>query len=194
MRSFARVLALVFHPVVPGFFVALYAAIEHEGGLTARLWSIAALVTGVCVVLPLATTGLAFRLGWLGDDLYLVRRENRRFLYPVAAISLAVAAAIFTWVYPFPLATAMCWAALGVTLALFAFNRTVKPSIHCAGLMGVATSATWVYGLTAAPLFVLVPIVAWARVRTENHTPLETLLGSAIGGVMTALACVALVP
>ncbi len=189
MTRFARILALVFHPVVPGFFVALYAAIEHEGALTPRLWGVAALVTFVCVGLPLLGTYAAFRLGWIGDDLYLVRRENRRVMYPVAAAALALAAAIFTWHYPFPLATAMCWAALGVTLTLFFFNRTVKPSIHCAGLAGIATAATWVYGAPVAPLFGLVPIVAWARIRTTNHTLVETVLGTGIGGGITLLAC-----
>lgn len=189
MTRLARLVALIFHPVVPGFFVALYAAIQHEGSATPRLWAVAALVSFVCIGLPLLGAYVAFRLGWIGDDLYLVQRENRRVLYPVAAVALAMAAQIFTYVYPFALATTMSWAALGVTLTLFFFNRRMKPSIHCAGLAGIATAATWVYGGAAVALFGLVPIVAWARVRTENHTVLETLIGAAIGGGITALAC-----
>lgn len=185
----ARVVAMVFHPVVPGFVVALATSIAHEGGLTPRLLTIAALVSAVCIGLPLLTTYAFFRLGYLGDDLYLVRRESRWFLYPVVLVCLATTAGIFTWLYPFALARAMAVAALGASAVMAMGNRWLKPSIHCAGLAGIAVATGWVHGAWGLVVAALLPLVAWARIETTNHDLAETVVGTLIGASVTFAAC-----
>ena len=186
-QRIARVLAMVLHPVVPGVLVSFYAAVEHEGGLTQRLILIALLVFSLCVLLPLIPLVLLYLFGRT-DDLFAVRRENRVYLYPFAVLGLALSYRVFTRLYPFPLASTMVVAAGLVTLGMALGNQALKVSIHCAGNAGVAVAAIWVYGAPVAPLALIVPIVAWARITTKNHTPLETLVGSLIGGLGTAVS------
>ncbi|MCK6551014.1 hypothetical protein L6R52_34570 [Myxococcota bacterium] len=184
----ARVLGLVLHPAVPGFFVALYAAIAHEGGLTARLVGVAALVTFACVGIPIASLAIGHLAGGT-RDLFGDRRQTRGlYFYPAAGLGLFVAWCIFDRVYPFPLARVMVVAAGGVIVLLALANRRLKASIHVAGDTAIAMAATWTYGLVASPLFLIVPLVAWARVRARKHTLLEVAIGALVGLAATLVA------
>ena len=189
MRIAARIVALLFHPVAPGFVIALLTSIEHEGGLTPRLLVTAGVVSAICLGLPSVAILALYLSGRLGDDKYLERRENRRYLFPVLLVSLVLTGAVFTWWYPFPLARAMTAAAVVVASALAIANRWLKPSIHCAGDAGIGVATAWVHGVWGAPFLVIVPLVAWSRIHTKNHTPLETLVGTALGAGLTAAAC-----
>lgn len=184
-----RALGLILHPVIPGFAVALLTSVRHEGGLTYRLIGVAALVLGLCVVLPLLPL-LFLYLTKKTDDLFAVRREVRSYLYPFAVLGLALSYAVFRWFYPFPLAATMVVAASVVTAMMATANQRLKVSIHCAGNAGVAVAAAWVYGAPGAALAFVVPVVAWARIKTKNHTPVETLVGTLLGALGT-LGCLA---
>ncbi len=188
-----RALGLILHPVVPGFAVALLTSLRHEGGLTPRLIGVASLVLGLCVALPLLPLLLLY-LTKKTDDLFAVRREVRIYLYPFAVLGLALSYAVFRWLYPFPLAATMVVAAAAVTAMMAIANQRLKVSIHCAGNAGVAVAAAWVYGAWGAALALVVPAVAWARITTKNHTPMETLVGSLVGAVGTGVCLVVLLP
>lgn len=190
--SLDRLPAIVFHPVVPGFVVALATSIEHEGGLTTRLILVAAIVSAVCLGLPGVAVAVLYATGRLGRDVYLVDRKNRRYLYPVLLVSLGISAAIFTWYYPFPLARTMTIAAVIVSGTMAVANRWLKPSIHCAGNASIGVATAWVHGIWGVPFVLIVPLVAWSRVRTKNHTFVETIVGTAIGVALTAAACLIL--
>lgn len=186
----ARLLGGLLQPAIPGFFVALFASQGYEGGLTPRLFAVAALITGCSVGIPLLGLWWAARKGWTQGDRWGDRRESRVYFYPAAALGLLGSAAGFTFVYPFPLARAMVLVA-ALVLALLAWaNRYWKVSIHAAGNAGIAAAATWMYGPKAALLFLLVPITAWARVTSGHHTRLEVALGSVIGAGVTGLTLV----
>jgi membrane-associated phospholipid phosphatase len=188
---FARLLGHVLNPVVPGFCVALVSSVWHEGGLTLRLIGVAVLVSALTVGLPFLVMAVAWWLGWTEGDLWAVRRESRRFLYPAVVLGLLAGLVVFRVVYPFPLAAAMTASAAVVISAMGVANRRAKVSLHCAGNAAIATATFWVYGGSALWLAGLVPIVAWARVRTGNHSVLEVLAGTIIG-VLGTLACAAL--
>ena len=183
----ARALGLLLHPAVPGFFVALYAAIQHEGGLTARLLGVAALVSGACILLPLFVLYLGYQLGLTGEDLWARERQHRRYFYPAALLGLAASFSIFVWIYPFPLARAMVLAAIGVTAGLAVVNGWLKASIHVAGNAAVSLAAIYAYGAPVSALLLIVPVVGWARVASGAHTPREVYAGAAIGTLGTAL-------
>ncbi len=56
-----------------------------------------------------------------------------------------------------------------------------KVSQHVVGISTVATILTLILGPFAAPSFLLVPVVAWARVTVGAHTRGQTLVGGLIG-------------
>ncbi len=74
--------------------------------------------------------------------------------------------------------------ALGVTGAA---TLRVKVSFHTAVLAGVIVVLARELSPRYRRLLVLVPAVAWARVRISHHSPAETALGAAIGAACGAL-------
>jgi hypothetical protein len=183
----AKILGRVFQPAVPGFFVALKAALDWQGGITPLLLEATLVISASAIGLPLLSLFFGHRLGVTPDDLWVDRRENRWFFYPALATGIALAAALLWDRYAYPLGFRMAIVAMIVLVPMAIANRWLKVSIHTSGNAGVATAATWVYGVAAAPLFLLVPIVGWARYTTGHHTRDEVLVGAAIGTFATAL-------
>jgi membrane-associated phospholipid phosphatase len=74
------------------------------------------------------------------------------------------------------LAGAMC--VLAVTV--FVVTLRWKISVHSAAAAGAMTMMWAVLG-TPLPLVVVVPLVAWSRVRLQRHTLLQAMAGAVLG-------------
>ena len=64
-------------------------------------------------------------------------------------------------------------------------NKWIKASIHMATATSVLLFIGIVYKGYSLFLLILIPLLAWARVKTKEHTPLETVIGSILGVVIT---------
>lgn len=60
-------------------------------------------------------------------------------------------------------------------------NKFTKVSIHVGVVSAFATSLFLVYGGIFSFSFLLIPLVAWARIKTHNHTKQQTIIGAIIG-------------
>jgi|LSQX01.2.fsa_nt_gb drug/metabolite transporter (DMT)-like permease len=82
--------------------------------------------------------------------------------------------------------------AFGATLVLVLINTAItvwwKVSQHVSGIALGATLITGVVGPTLIPVLLLIPLVAWARVRGEAHTVPQTIAGGTIGVGVALLA------
>jgi len=67
-------------------------------------------------------------------------------------------------------------------------NRWIKASIHVATLTSVVLLISIIYKGNYFLLLFLIPLLAWARVKMKQHTPLETVVGSVLGIVITLIA------
>jgi membrane-associated phospholipid phosphatase len=63
-----------------------------------------------------------------------------------------------------------------------------KISGHGAGAAAFALLLWALFGPAAAPAFLLVPIVIWARVYTDRHDLLQTIIGAVAGFALMGLA------
>lgn len=85
-----------------------------------------------------------------------------------------------------------------VTLGLIFFNLLLhyKASGHAAGVAGPVAAMIFLYGLWAAPLLLLLPLISWTRVKAKGHTLGQTLVGGSMSFVITALVmfCFGFVP
>jgi len=70
-------------------------------------------------------------------------------------------------------------------VSMYFVNRITKASIHVGTISAFATSLILGYGLIALPFFLLVPLVAWARIKTHNHTRQQAIIGGTLGAVIT---------
>lgn len=67
-----------------------------------------------------------------------------------------------------------------VTVGLIFFNLLLhyKASGHAAGVAGPVAAMIYLFGLIAAPLLALLPLVSWARVRAKGHNTWQTVVGA----------------
>lgn len=70
-------------------------------------------------------------------------------------------------------------------IAIIVVNKWIKASIHMATATSVLLFIGIVYKGYFFLLLILLPLLAWSRVKTKEHTPLETLIGSVLGIVIT---------
>jgi hypothetical protein len=76
--------------------------------------------------------------------------------------------------------------------AIYLITLRWKISGHGAGAAGFSVLLWGLYGAAAAPAFLFIPLVIWARLALDRHDLAQTLAGSALGGVSMYLALVAL--
>jgi len=112
-------------------------------------------------------------------DLYVSKRKTRTPFFLIAITSYSFAAIVF-------LATntkILALLALGyivVSIILMVVNLFWKVSVHCAGVTGPIFSLIFVFGINALPLFLIVGLVGWSRIKLKNHTFAQTLAGTLI--------------
>lgn len=75
---------------------------------------------------------------------------------------------------------------LGV-LVISIVNNWIKASIHTATVSAFSLSLVILFGFMFIPALLLIPAMAWARVKIKKHTPLETLTGGFLGLILTII-------
>jgi membrane-associated phospholipid phosphatase len=173
--ALGKLLSQVFHPILMNILTFLiagyYGLADPAAGLT---W------TAVCI-LVLVPPPTLFYIIRLRQDVYsdedVSIRQQRNELYLVAFLwMLLVIAALIPLGMPAPLLAVMV-----ISLVLGVIGGTVnlfwKISVHAASVATLATVALlYVRGLGIG-LWICALAVGWARVRTNNHTPMQVLAG-----------------
>ncbi|HEY9166274.1 MAG TPA: hypothetical protein VIS48_08955 [Candidatus Kryptonia bacterium] len=72
------------------------------------------------------------------------------------------------------------------TFVVSLINVRWKISAHAMGASGPLTVLAMTFGWIAAPAFLLVPVVSWARVELRAHTKAQVVAGALLGIILTA--------
>ncbi len=124
------------------------------------------------------------------SDLDISKRSQRPLLFTFS-IGLSLFYTIFLY---FLKAPAVLFIALfGVIFGLVCMeliNRITKASIHVATASAFATALFLGFGPVYILSFILVPLVSWARIKTHNHTKRQTVIGAAMGILITLIVYV----
>lgn len=81
------------------------------------------------------------------------------------------------------------FAAFGQLIIIFMITLKWKISGHTAAVSTFSALCWLFYGSLAGFVFILIPIVIWARLRLKRHTPLQTLAGTVLG-LLTLVAII----
>lgn len=173
--ALGRVVSQIFHPIllnIASFLIVGYASLStHASGLR---WA------GICILaLILPPTGfyyLRLRQGAYSDEDVSVR-EQRNELYLFGFIWVLIATAglgLMGAPRPF-LSLMICALALGVIGGVV--NLFWKISAHATAVASTATIALLYWPPLGIVLWTCALLVGWARVRTNNHTPMQVLAG-----------------
>lgn len=81
-------------------------------------------------------------------------------------------------------------ATFGITLGVFIIsivNNWIKASVHTATVSAFTFSLIILFGYIFIPALLLIPIMAWARVKIKRHTPQEAFVGGFLGIALTII-------
>lgn len=154
-----------------------------QGGL---LW--AAITGATSILLPVLLLRRELVRGRI-SDWHISRREERLQL-PLVITSFAVTISPIALLLLFD-GPRFLLVTFSAAFFLVAFNLLVtvawKISQHVSAIAASATLITAALGIAAAPVLLLIPLVAWARIKVGAHTPLQTIAGGASGALITFL-------
>lgn len=116
------------------------------------------------------------------------KREQRPLLFSFSAFAMfCYLLSLFILDGPKILLLALVAIVLGL-IVIVVVNRWIKASIHLATATSVILFIGIVYKGYFFFLLSLIPLLAWARVKTKEHTPFETIIGVVLGVALTLIA------
>lgn len=183
MFQLARAISLLLNPIfviMPVPYLLVY-KVSHDA-LYALKWSLFS-------YLFLAMVGLFMLFAvWRGvfTDLDVSKREQRPLLFFFVLLT-SVAYYLFLLYLDGPQVLQL--AILGIVLGILfvsLINKKIKASLHMATVTTVLLLIGILYNINLI-VFTLIPLIAWARIKTQRHTQLEVVVGILCGAFLTFL-------
>jgi membrane-associated phospholipid phosphatase len=181
----ARWISHVVSPHIVGVVITSAMALEYSSDpLKALLWLFG--LMPLLVLPPLGYLLWLVRRGKLAD-IYMPERETRLRPLTLMMVWLLICWALIRhWEAPtivemFVLAATVMIGVLSLVTLFW------KISFHGATITAAATATVLVAGSSAWPVMLLVPLVGWARVRLERHTPRQVIFGSLVGALIALI-------
>ena len=165
---------------LPLLAVPLFFAVGFEAaGTLGLLWAVLCvfLTSGLSLLYLVYLTGS----GKVSDPRAIPRVERVGPLRVVAGLHVAAFAIVSLLGGPAELRAALLSYALA-TLGFVVLTPVSNLSLHAAGVSGTAVCLAYVFGAWGLPAFLLLPLVFWARLELDRHTPVELMLGVLVGG------------
>lgn len=175
----AEVISWAFFPplVATVFFIFLifwYSADLAEG------FKWVTYISPFLVFIPLIFFAISFKLGWV-SDIDLSDRKQRPLYLIVFIAGMFIASAIL-YILQVPLKFFVyTFSGLVMTVITTLITLFWKISFHTAVTTSVVTAITILGGIRYLPFFILIPIIAWARIVLKKHT-----LNQVVGGFLVA--------
>jgi membrane-associated phospholipid phosphatase len=154
---------------------------------TPHVWVWAILHPLFAMISPLAFLMWQVRRGHVTDmDVHF--RQQRKW-----SLLVTIAGFVLSWITMqiggAPPALLMM-AGMGIVqwLAIYLITLRWKISVHSASISGVTLFMVWSFGTTVAPLALIIPLVAWSRVKLRRHTPAQVVAGILLGCVAFSIS------
>jgi membrane-associated phospholipid phosphatase len=159
------------------FILGICDPVSWQRGL---LW--AGIVSAVGIGLPLAVFWRELHKGHISDWHISKRAERLRPTIVAATLVAAIGPVLLLLLFDGPrLLLVACVSALFLAVTNLLITLVWKISQHVSGIAATATLITATVGLWISPILLLIPLVAWARVKVGAHTVGQTLAGGVVG-------------
>lgn len=179
----AKVVSSLFSPPVVIAIAVMFVGIA----LNAWEWSLAYLIS--VIVVPTLYVFWLLRTNRI-KNFHMYERTER--LKPMI---LTTVMTVVTWAVLKALsapAEITLFALVGIfqVILLLIINMFFKISIHATAISGLSVFLVGLFGWSAGYVLLSIPLVAWARLRTKNHTFYQILFGVISGGIFIALVLI----
>ena len=181
-KKIAEIISLVLNPLVILIPVPFFLIFEKTDDLIRSLLWTGISMFFIFLYFLLVLIGIKFKIF---SDLDISKREQRPEAFALGLlVIISFLICSFLLHAPGILQIGTFALILGVIVITIA-NTFTKVSWHLAVLSAFLTGIVLIEGWEFLPGFILLPLLAWARIKTKNHTLLQTIFGSAIGILTT---------
>lgn len=180
----AKAISVITSPAVLSFASMYLMGAEIND---ARFWPWAGVYAGFGFVLPLLYLIYLMRKGEV-SDFHMKERTER--IKPMAFIFIVFSLASVVMYFMDAPFVIQAFTYVGALQGLLMLLITLKWKIsgHGAGIAAFVLLLWALFGPAAAPFFLLVPLVLWARVYTDRHDLPQTIIGAIAGFAFMASA------
>jgi hypothetical protein len=177
-KILAQIISLILNPLLILIPVPFFLVYEKTGDfLLSFIWTI---VSVFFIFVYFLAILIGIRIGVFAD-LDVSKKEQRPLLFSIGMVlTLIYFVVLFLFHAPGILIVGATSIVLGI-LVLGVINMFTKASGHLTVLSALLTFLIIAEGWRACAALVLLPVLIWARIKTKNHTLLQTLLGTLIG-------------
>lgn len=190
-RTFSTIIArlawcvsVVFSPFLVPVATAIGVVQKHAAPEDLLRWL--GIVVLFVTVLPALSIAVMVRFSKV-SDLHLKNREERFLPLCCTVVSMIVGTFLL---YQLGAAREIVWAGVAYVInsvIFFAITLTWKISFHSSVATGCVTVLVMLVNPQFGWLFLLIPVIAWARVYRKRHTLLQTVVGAVIAVGNTSL-------
>jgi membrane-associated phospholipid phosphatase len=177
----AHLTSAVLSPPVLAASMIVMATVTVQQTL-AWLWAGIGLMLNILA--PMAYLVRLFRRGLI-SDFEVARREERRRPLMFTLASMLSGVALFGMGAAPRLLFAVILAQTAQTILILLITLHWKISVHSAAIAAFWVLLFYLMGSQATSALPALPLVAWARVHLRRHTPAQTVVGAALGGILT---------
>lgn len=187
LKRLAQFISTVLNPITILFPIAYFLVLRQTGNSDlAFFWEIISLIF-ILIISVFILVGVEEKIF---TDFDISKRNQRPLLFTFA-IGLCAIYIVFLYFLKAPSILFIASFTLILGLIVFeAVNRITKISIHVGTVSAFATSVSLVYGGLFYLTLFLIPLIAWSRIKTHNHTKKQTIIGGVLGILITLVAYV----
>jgi len=177
-QKIARLTSNLLNPFLVSFVTIVFIVLDSTKSITGALkWIALALLLSV---LPVFIFVLYQVRRKKLDSIFPETSGQRKMIYVLASALTAIGCGVM-WYFDAPeMLTVSFIAGLMAVVVFMAINLYWKISLHTAFISAAATILTLAYGTKAAWVFLLLPLVAWARLELRLHTPAQVATGAVL--------------
>lgn len=184
MMNFAKIISFILSPLFVLLPVPYILVLKFTNDYAyAFQWTIFSyiFVLGLAVFIAL---GVLFGIF---SNFDVSKREQRPLLFYFTAFTIfCYLLSLIIFNGPKILFIAVFAVILGLIVISFV-NRWIKASIHVATITSFLLLVSIIYNGYYFLFLLLIPILSWSRVKTKEHTVLETVIGAALGVLLTTV-------
>ncbi len=178
----SRLTSSILNPFLVSFIIIVLLAFKSTAStIDAIKW---ALISIVLSVLPVFIVVVYLVRRKKLNNIFANPREQRHGIYILASVLGAIGCGVLWW-FGAPELLAVTFTAGLIAIVIFTtINYFWKISLHTAFMAAAVVVLIMVYGAAAAWTFVLLPLVAWARMELKQHSWAQLAAGAILAAVI----------
>lgn len=184
--TLARVISRLTPAPLINLYVGIIMSIFPPDGLGPNLTAISSIMICIVlmVILPVVPIFMEAMKGKV--DLDVSTREMRTRFFLWAILCYIIAYGIYAF-FQCDIMRILAGAYITVTTGVLIATQFSKVSVHGAGIGGPGSALIYVYGLLATPVVLVWMIVIWSRTKLQQHSIRQSIMGVAIGIIITTI-------